>query len=87
MRVDSKPKDSWHCCDSSLNLWRKGLAGTKPCFSIFQAWRIDFKAIYVTSGTECNEVCSFGKGAQASILCKFKAFVFVDSLYMGSMPS
>ena len=87
MRIDSKPKDSWHGSDSSLNLWCKGLAGTKPCFSIFQTWRIDFKAIYITCSTERNEICSFGKSAQASILCKFKAFIFVDSLYVGSMPS
>ena len=52
-------------------------------FSIFQAWRIDFKAIYVTSGTERNEVCSFGKGAQSSILCKFKALQVLSALLHG----
>ena len=87
MRIDSKSKDSWHGCDSSLNLWCEGLAGTKPCLSTFQTWRKDFKAIYITNSTESNEISSFGKGAQATVLCKFEAFLFADSLYVCSMPS
>ena len=85
MRVNTKPKDPRHGSNCSLDLRREGLAGTQPCFCIFQTWREDFKAIYITIGIECNKICCFGKGARASILCKFKALVFADSLYVSSM--